>query len=172
MRTKGFTLVEVMVVLAIIIVIGTTVTLNLFGNRSQADLTSTTKQIATLLRQAQSDSLAEEQGAAWGVHFDNTSSTQPTYSLFYQISNTMVTVGSYALPPDICYATSSVAVGSFQNILFAAASGIPSPPSSSSITLELMSGGGCPVLSTTSIPTLVRSQSGKIFFDDFNRSSL
>ncbi len=185
MHPRGFTLIEMMIVLAIIVIIGTTVTLNLFGNRSHADLTNTAKEIATTLRQAQSDSLSSEQGGAWGVHFDNTSSTQPYYSLVYTSSTNIgggltggssgsgfviTTVGQYNLPADVCYASSSIAIGSSTNIFFSEVSGAPS--ATATIVLDLVFGGGCPSVTGGSSSTITRSESGELFFDDFNRTVL
>lgn len=177
MRRNGFTLIEIMIVVAITALIGTVVTLNLFGNRTRLDLTDSTKQIATLLRQAQSDSLSEESGTIWGVYFDNTSSTKPSYSLAYQtafnvvtgVGNGFVKLNTYYLPADICYAASSVTPGTGGAIFFNAVSG--SPSATATITLDLMAGGGCPTLITGS-SSISAAGSGEIFFDDFNRSTL
>ena len=170
---KGFTLIEIMITLVIIVAVGLVATLSLQGGKNAADLTDATKQIATLLREAQSDSMAQSQGALWGVHFDNTTSSQAFYSLFYTQSSYASSTqsgGRYLLPSDLCYATSSVAVGSSTDIIFSSLSGAPSAPAT--ITLQLMVGGGCSTATSTAAPAVSRSASGKIFFDDFNRSNL
>lgn len=174
---KGFTLIEILLTLGIIAVIAVVTTLNLAGNRNKTLLTDTARQIGALLREAQSDSMAQSKGASWGVHIDNVSSSVPYYSLFYESSTSGsggpsyvdVTVGQYALPAGICYATSSVPAGSSLDIVFGQISGIPS--ASATIALQLMSAGGC-VLFTGGSSTITRAASGKIFMDDFNRANL
>lgn len=63
---KGFTLIELMVVFGIMIALGAIVFANLAGRRTDADLTATTQEVATLLRQAQSDAVAQQNGAVSG----------------------------------------------------------------------------------------------------------
>jgi prepilin-type N-terminal cleavage/methylation domain-containing protein len=171
---KGFTLIEIMVTLAIIVVVAVVTTLNLASNRNKRTLDSTTQQVATLLRQAESNSLAQNQNASWGVHFDNITSTAAFYELFYSFNASYASstkVGHYVLPSGICYATSSIAVGSSTDIIFNGLSGAPS--ASTSITLQLMVGGGCGTATSSGASGSVsRSGSGLIFFDDFNRSNL
>jgi prepilin-type N-terminal cleavage/methylation domain-containing protein len=173
MQRKGFTLIEIMIVISMIAVIGTIATLNLFGKRSTADLTSTTQDMAALLRQAQSDSLSEKQGASWGVHFDNTDPSHPFYSLFSTTNATYASsseVGHYTLPSDMCYVTSTVSSGGTLDIIFSQVSGAPITGASSSVTLQL---SGCGTASTTGgSPTISQGGSGQIFFDDFNRANL
>jgi prepilin-type N-terminal cleavage/methylation domain-containing protein len=173
MQRKGFTLIEVMIVVAITAIVATIATLNLFGNRTQRDLTSATQEIGTLLRQAQSDSLSEKQGASWGVHFDNTDPSHPFYSLFSTTNATYASsseVGHYTLPSDMCYVTSTVSSGGTLDIIFNQVSGAPITGVSSSVSLQL---SGCGTASTTGgSPTITPGGSGQIFFDDFNRANL
>lgn len=171
---KGFTLIEVLITLAIVIAIGTVSYVNLIGRKSTANLTATTTQIGDLLRQAQSDSMTDAQGAEWGVHLDGTTSTMEYFSLFSSPNGTYAsgTLSSkYSLPPGICYATSTVAVGSSTNIVFTAISGIPN--ASTTVILQLMSNSGCAAATSSAIAGgVARNSSGKIFFDNFSRSSL
>ncbi|MGC9968459.1 MAG: prepilin-type N-terminal cleavage/methylation domain-containing protein [Minisyncoccia bacterium] len=171
---KGFTIVELLIVIGIIAIITTVSVLTLFNWHSTAVLTSTTKQIGALLREAQSNTMAQNQGAAWGVHFDNTTSTAAFYSLFYTFNGTYASstrVGQYPLPAGICYATSSVNVGSSTDIIFSGISGQPS--ASVTIMLQLIINGSCSTATSSgSAASLNRSGSGLIFFDNFNRSNL
>lgn len=66
---SGLTLVELIVVIGIMITIGAVTFANLAGRKTNVDLTSTTKQIVALIRQAQSDSMAQEGGLTWGIIF-------------------------------------------------------------------------------------------------------
>ncbi len=171
---KGFTMVELLVTLGVIAVIATFSVIGLSGYRSTATLTSATKQVGALLREAQSNAMAQSQGAAWGVHFDNTIATAAFYSLFYTMNGTYassVQVNRSLLSAGVCYASSSVPVGSSTDIIFSGISGRPS--ASATIILQLLGTGTCgTVTSSTSGGSVSRSASGKIFFDDFNRSNL
>jgi type II secretory pathway pseudopilin PulG len=161
-----------MIVIAVIAVIAVVTVVSLSGNSSKARLDDTTKQIGALLREAQSNAMSQSQGASWwGVHFDNTNPGAAFYSLFYTMNASYASgtqVGYYVLPPSICYATSTVPTGSSSNIIFSGVIGAPS--ASATITLQLMTSSGCGTAVSSS--SVSRAASGKIFFDDFNRSSL
>jgi prepilin-type N-terminal cleavage/methylation domain-containing protein len=173
-RTKGFTLLEMMIVFGIIAVLGLVAGLNLFGTKGGATLTDTTQSIATVLRQAQSDSMAQENSSQWGVHFDNTTSTSPFYALFYSSNGTYassVISSRYLLPAGICFTTSSVPAGSSTDVVFSSLSGAPN--SSGTIGLEFVTGGGCASATTSATAAGVsRNSAGEIFFDNFNRTNL
>lgn len=163
----GFTLIEMMIVVGIIVVIGAVIGISLVGRRATTELTSTTQEMVALLREAQSDSMAQSQGASWGVHFANTTNTTPFFALFKTSYSTSTTVGYYTLPATVQYATTSLAQGNTLDITFAQITGIPS--ATASITLYLISYQGQNQSTTGAIS---RVSSGKVFFDDFNRSKL
>jgi prepilin-type N-terminal cleavage/methylation domain-containing protein len=126
MDRSGFTLIELLIVIAIIVILGVVTTLNLQGQKNSSDLTVTTQEIATLLRQAQSDSVSQEQAAAWGVYFSNATATAPFYALFENTYSTSTTQGYYRLPPTVGYVSSSLALGATTSITFAQVSGVAS----------------------------------------------
>jgi hypothetical protein len=108
------------------------VLVNLAQRRLDTDLTATTQQIVTLLRQAESDSVAVEGGTAWGVHFANSTDTAPYYTLFSGSDYASATVeGYYRLPPTVAYRTSTLASGATLDIVFSPVSG--ALPASTSI---------------------------------------
>jgi type II secretory pathway pseudopilin PulG len=121
---KGFTLVELLVVLGMMIVLGAVVFANLSGKKNNADLTSTTQEVATLLRQAQSNAAFQENNTqandvAWGVHFANTTGTiTPFYALFTGSYAASTTVGYYVLPSTVAYQTSTLAGGATLDVIF------------------------------------------------------
>jgi type II secretory pathway pseudopilin PulG len=162
---RAFTILEILIVAGISIAIGIVMVASLAGRRNRADLDNTTKEIAALLREAQSRSVAQEGGSVWGVHFDNNTST-PFFSLFKGSSyGTSSEVKRYRLPPTVQFSSSSVAQGGALDITFNQISGEPS--TSTSISLNQTAGG------TSAAPENVsRTGSGKIFFDDFNRTNL
>jgi len=141
---RGVTAVELLLGVTLLLIIGMFALSNLTGHRNRNELEVTVKQIATLLREAQSRSQSQVSGKSWGVHFDNAASGA-FYALFispYTSSSEEIHV---RLPPRLRFASSSVSPGSSLDITFAAITGIPS--TSTSIALELTGGGT--VVSTT-----------------------
>jgi len=81
MKEKGFTLIEILVVVGIIILF---LAMSVFQFRSfqqGSHLQNTTREAAATLRLAQSRTLASEGDAQYGVHFDTTT-TPHQYTLF------------------------------------------------------------------------------------------
>jgi type II secretory pathway pseudopilin PulG len=132
---KGFTLIELLVVFGIMIAVGAVLFANLAGKKNNADLTATTQEVGTLLRQAQSDAAFQENNTqatdvAWGVHFANTTATPPFYALFTGSYAASTTVGYYALPSTVAYTTSTLAVGAALDIIFSPITGVSSASTS------------------------------------------
>ena len=129
---KGFTLVELLIVFGIMIVVGAVVFSNLAGRRSETDLTATTQQAATLLRQAASDAVAQENGTvqgssvSWGVRFSNATNTTPFYAFFTGNYSASTTVGYYILPTTVAYQTSTLASGATLDVVFSPITGASS----------------------------------------------
>lgn len=149
---KGFTVFELLVTIAVIAVLATVSLVTLSGWHTASILTDTAKQISALLREAQSDTMAQSKGAAWGVHFDNTTTTSAFYSLFYTFNGTYassVMVGRYPLPAGVYYATSSVTAGSSVDVVFNGLAGASS--ASTTITLQSLSSGAVVASSSVTI---------------------
>lgn len=146
---RGFTLVELVITIALFAIIAVVGGVSLFGTQRKSTLTGTVQQIAALLREAQSDAMAGEQGTAWGVHFENATATAPFYSLFASstYSPQAIVGGYYRLPASVGYATSSLPAGAAVNITFSPITGTAS--ASTSITLYSL--GSAAFSSTISI---------------------
>ncbi len=135
-QEKGTTLAELLVVIGIIAILASVSFLSLFGTRSQNDLNGTSQEIAALLREARSRSVAQSSGNGWGVHFENSTTTSPFYALFFSATyGSTTTIGYYRLPSSVGYAGSSIAPGSFKDITFSQLSGLASASTSVSIYL-------------------------------------
>ncbi len=133
---RGFSIIELLTVIAIIVILSVVMFLNLFNRRSTTDLNLTTEQLAGTLREAQSRSMGQVSSTAWSVHLDNGSS--PFFALYASSTyNTSSLAGRYALPLDLRFATTSVAEGATADVFFTEISGAAS--GSSSITLYLLS---------------------------------
>lgn len=166
-RDGAFTLIELLVVLGIVAVITVATAVSLFPAKNTQELKDATTEIGTLLREAQSRSVNQLQGATWGVHFDNADPNAPFYALFSGTYSTSTRVGVYPLPTGVLFDPASLASGATLDITFAQITGLPS--TSTAITLDLAPNG---LPSLTTAGSLSRTGSGKIFFDNFNRTNL
>jgi prepilin-type N-terminal cleavage/methylation domain-containing protein len=140
---QGFTLVEIMMAIGIIAIISIVSSLVLVGRRGTTDLTSTTQEITALLREAQSRSATQLNGATWGTYVGIATSGIPFYALYATSFSPTNTVGYYPFPPDVKLTTPNT------NVTFSPKSGIPS--ASTSITIELVPQG---IYSTITISSL------------------
>lgn len=70
---QGFTLFEVLIVIAVMIIVASIGMLNLGGYRNIQDLESDAKLIVSFMRDAQQRAIAQEEDSQWGVNFDNKS---------------------------------------------------------------------------------------------------
>lgn len=126
MRKKGFTLIELVIVVAIVAIFGVVTVASLTGKKSSNDLSLTVTQATALLREAESRSITQTQGMSWGVHFANATNTAPFYAIFSSSYSPTSTAGYYKLPADIAYVPSTLPIGASQDILFSQISGVPS----------------------------------------------
>ena len=124
---KGFTLIELVVVFALMLALGAVMFANLSGKKSTTDLMATSQQVGVLLRQAQQDAMGQESDVAWGVHFANPTGTTPFYALFTTSYSTTTIVGKqYLLPSTVSYTTSTLAAGATLDVIFSLLSGASS----------------------------------------------
>jgi len=133
---SGFTLIEVLVTVAILLTLGVVVVVSLQGAKNNDDVTGTAREIAALLRQAQSDAMSQEQNASWGVYFSNATNTAPFYALFINSYATSTIHGQYRLPSTVRYQSSFLPSGATTSIIFAQITGAASV--STTIGLYLM----------------------------------
>jgi len=123
---KGFTLIELVLVMAIVVILSVFTVVSLTGKKNSNDLSLTVSQAAALLREAQGRSVTQAQGVGWGVRFGNATATAPFYALFYGSYTPTSTVGYYRLPTDVAYATSTIPSGGVVDVVFSQISGLAS----------------------------------------------
>lgn len=133
---RGVTLTELILVIAIIAVLGVITVPTLLGRRGKSDLENTTSQLVSLLREAQSRSVAQSSDSAWGVRFDNAVTSSPSFALFYGSYSTSTVVRRNTLPRTLRYATSSITEGGSLEVMFRKLSGFAS--SSASLRVEIV----------------------------------
>ena len=123
-KNIGFTLIELLVVIAMIAIITAVALPNLYNRKNVNDLKNTVAQIGTLLRQAQTDSMLQKNGALWGVRFQNATNTTPFYALFKNFYSTTTMNSYFRLPNDVGYMTSTLPSGSFLDVIFSPIIGV------------------------------------------------
>ena len=147
-RRSGFSFIELLVVMGITAVIAGVALISLLGRRSTVELNTTSQKIAALLREAQSRSMVQASSSAWGVRFDNVTSTAPFYSLFGGAYSAASRENYYSMPSNLRFATSSIAAGTYAATTFEQVSGntlgstsiriymVNDPNSSTTITID------------------------------------
>ena len=81
-QLSGFSLLELILVIGILVIISGVVSPFLFGGKTSIEVEEEAKKIAGVLRLAQNKAMSREDGLSWGVHFDNITSTEPFYDFF------------------------------------------------------------------------------------------
>jgi prepilin-type N-terminal cleavage/methylation domain-containing protein len=79
----GYTLLELLLTIAILSILAGTSSIFLFGQRSAVDVEEEAVRMVTVLRAFQHKAIALDQSSAWGVHFDATTATAPFFVGFY-----------------------------------------------------------------------------------------
>jgi prepilin-type N-terminal cleavage/methylation domain-containing protein len=150
-QTSGFSLSELLVVIALIAILGTVIFSNFYTRKGRSTLNLTTNQIASILTEARNRAIAQDRDLAWGVYFENSTSTIPFYALFYSNSySTSTTIKKYTLPNLIFYGTSTIPLGGSLTILFNKISGnLATLATTTTIYLNLIQGNK--ILATSSI---------------------
>lgn len=127
-RRRGFSLIEMVIVIAIIVILSVVTIVALSGKKNSNDLSSAVSQAVALLNEAQSRSVSQANDVSWGVHFANPTNTAPFYALFSSAYSSTSTLGFYRLPSDVGYATATLPLGSSTNVIFNQISGLPVAP--------------------------------------------
>lgn len=79
---KAFTLIEVLTTLAIIIVLGLAIYLNLNQYRTNQDVGLAVNELVAVLRNTQGRSITQDNAQTWGIHFVNSPVSGSSYSVF------------------------------------------------------------------------------------------
>jgi prepilin-type N-terminal cleavage/methylation domain-containing protein len=91
---KGFTLIEVLITIAVLGLIGTTAMFSLFGYRSRNNFNLDAETLVSAIRDAYSRAENGEEGSAWGIQITNAASGSGYFEVFkgttYSASNVVV----------------------------------------------------------------------------------
>ena len=151
-KNRGFSVIELALVIGIIVVIGAFTLPNLLGRKSVTELNNTVNQMSITLREAQSRAISQSGGSEWGVRFDN--GNPPYFAMFSTPSyNTSTRVIYTTLPKGIGYVTSTLLAGASTTVVFSQITGKPTQ----SITLGLY-----PIVKGQPIITVSVALSGQI----------
>jgi prepilin-type N-terminal cleavage/methylation domain-containing protein len=120
---SSFTLIELLIVIAIFSVIIALTFSNLFGKRQATDLSAAKQEIVALLREAQSRAANQDGGKNWGVYFGNPASSTSFFSLYSSSSYAGSAIESHPLPSDLGYSLPPSA--SSTDINFSQITGLP-----------------------------------------------
>lgn len=138
MKSKGFTLLEIILVLAILAIIGSIGFTYLGGYKSSTEIDETANQIVGKLREVQAKAMAGEDNLSWGVHFDNIDANDPYYEIFSGAAypgTIAEKIYLNSLAQDARFQTPSS--GTSVNIIFSKITGAPS--SAQNIVVYLLS---------------------------------
>ncbi|MGC8775799.1 MAG: pilus assembly FimT family protein [Minisyncoccia bacterium] len=149
--SKGFTIIEILVVIVLTIIIALIIFPNFYNKKNKSSLDLTTRQIAAILNEARNKAIAQSEDNYWGVYFENSTSTTPFYALFKStIYSTSTALKRYTLPSLIVYNPSSIPLGSSTTVIFNKISGtVQNITSTKTIYLNLLQGNS--IIATSSI---------------------
>ncbi len=133
MFNKGTTLVELIIVVALISILAVFSFFTLLQRKGQNDFDNAGQSMAAMLREARSRSVSQSSSTSWGVHFENSTTTTPFYALFPGSYATATIIGYYRLPTTVGYVTSSLASGASKEITFSQITGLASQSTSIAI---------------------------------------
>lgn len=119
MSRKGFSLIELLIVSALTVVLGTA-TFYLVSNRQgTSELQASATQAVSALRTAQQNALSAASSTAWGVRFDNTTSTAPRFVMFASSSYSLAAeTMQYPMSSRLSFDPGTIPPGTVKDVVF------------------------------------------------------
>ena len=141
---RGFTLIEILLVMAILVALGSIAIAPFIGSRTAIESEEEINHVRSLLRSAQGKAIALEDNSQWGVRFSNPAGNPATYELFAGAAYPGTVKEKVYLSPRFKF--TSPASGLNQAVIFLKRSGKSSSGGSITITIQ-PNGAGTPVRS-------------------------
>lgn len=92
MKNGGFTLIELLIVITITVVLALGGFFAFSGYKKGKDLEFTMNEVSSAVREVRQRSITQEDGEAWGVRFNSSSTGGDSYEIFYGTSYTATSV--------------------------------------------------------------------------------
>ncbi len=103
---KGFTLIELVITIALVVILSTIGVLNLVNFRSNQAVKLASDNLVVFLRDAQQKSIGQEGGLQWGARFTHVAGGRDSYQSISGASGSFTPAGStVALPSNIEFAS-------------------------------------------------------------------
>jgi len=134
---NGFTLIELIISIGIVAIISSIGFINLVGYNQRKNIGLVGQEVVAVLRSAQNYSTSQESGSQWGVHFENSTSSEEIdfYELFAGSSYSGSTV-MQKVPLESGVIFSSPSTGESLDIVFSAVTGLPGASSTIKVTVS------------------------------------
>lgn len=118
----GFTLLELLIVIAIVSVLATAGVVTYANSQRKVVLTTSAEHISSVLRLARQRAVGQEQGLEWGVHFENPAGGAGFYEIFKGASySTSSVTEKFFLQSPVIF--SQPASGNSINVIFSKRTG-------------------------------------------------
>lgn len=119
---SGFTLTELLIVIAITAIISAVGFVSLGNYRGRQAVSSAVDEVSSVIRATRQRSMAQEGGGRWGIHFSNSSTNVSSYTTFRGYAFATGTVDrQYSLPSNISF--SNPFTSSTYDVVFAPLTG-------------------------------------------------
>lgn len=119
----GFTMIELLISMAILVIIASVGFVYLGGYRRTADIDATLQKMVSFTREAQMRAKSGQDGMVWGVHWENPSAGEDFYSLFKNIYNATNTVETIKLGSGVKFTDPTT--GNYDEVIFQRITGNP-----------------------------------------------
>jgi len=126
----GFTIVELLIVIAITVIMAGIGGATYMGLRERERIDQMSNRIAADMRATMARAQAQEGGNQWGMHFDNVTSSNPFYAIWYGATDSTYGSGSTTWGTVTFVATglkfTAPGAGSSTDLIFVKPYGLPS----------------------------------------------